>query len=648
MTIQLLNAHLYSLANETLSTILFKLTKKDLTVVSTVSKRIFNLSEYIWSFYKKREHLNFSWSSLYIPKIKKLKSIEMVSYHINNMVANLFTTFQSKEFIKLKIKSAFPQLFDKNGKLLKSAYHTLNENHTGNSILFSLLLSQNLVKKTNFHHYDLLKKAIDLEAPIAAYLAVKKFYFDEEHINCLYQLCKAAAKLGNYQGLELLLRCEKNHPEFLYRFSQYCENETYPPILYYKALLEENPFKADDLMDMAVKEYGEKIPVDYLEQAAHSKVEIERYSEAINYYEKVISFYPNLPPARTYDSLAYAQFKNGMTFEALESYKKAISIDPKSKPDIFYKIGFIYHELGNIEDSIKYYRSCIEAYGNQAPGYVYENIGLNYFEIHDYKNAILYFFKALEIYKEEAPLNVLFHLGKALIELKDYALALMAYLNAFILFEEKLPCVVFLEIGWLYIKKNHFLEAAYFYDIAIHIFKDMPADAWEKASHAHFKIHNIHKASDYCKKAIKKYGNDLSGDLLNHYSILLYELKQPIKAKKYYQKAIDAFKDNVPAFVYVNASMVEQKLGNFPKALEFCKMAIEEYKNKGKVPVECFVNIAYVYLNNNEIDKSLRYYRRALKLYGKKIPLPVMQQYVEIKQIQKALVRRNPTRQRLV
>ncbi len=102
----------------------------------------------------------------------------------------------------------------------------------------------------------------------------------------------------------------------------------------------------------------------------------------------------HINPALNYLTIGVAYKKTGQTQKALESYRRAVQLNP-SDPDGYYDIGNIYAESDNYTLAKQYYLRAIEVDPYSARAY--NNLGNIYFETGDYERALAYYDYAIAI-----------------------------------------------------------------------------------------------------------------------------------------------------------------------------------------------------------------------------------------------------------
>jgi tetratricopeptide (TPR) repeat protein len=124
-------------------------------------------------------------------------------------------------------------------------------------------------------------------------------------------------------------------------------------------------------------------------EIGHQAIDANRWSEALNAYDKAIELNPNDASAYNNRGLAYDNLdKNDL---AIANYKKAIELNPKYG-DAFNNLGKTFIKLGDYQRATLYYDRAIElnrkdadAYYNR--GYAFSKLGNSTYANEDLKVA---------------------------------------------------------------------------------------------------------------------------------------------------------------------------------------------------------------------------------------------------------------------
>jgi len=118
----------------------------------------------------------------------------------------------------------------------------------------------------------------------------------------------------------------------------------------------------------------------------------ENYQKAIELYKKATEINPK--SANAYSNLGSIHYVLKNYLKAIELYKKAIEINPKSA-NYYNNLGASYNNLGKYKEATKNYKRAIEIKPNYHEAYY--NMGINYNNLDEYQNAIEAFYKAIEL-----------------------------------------------------------------------------------------------------------------------------------------------------------------------------------------------------------------------------------------------------------
>jgi superkiller protein 3 len=294
------------------------------------------------------------------------------------------------------------------------------------------------------------------------------------------------------------------------------------------------------------------------------------YEEAIESYERAIELNPN--HANSYYNLGFDQHHgSGLYEEAIESYERAIELNP-NHANSYYALGRCHEKLGiyhlalenfetfvrpdvydrpKIPECVEYARNRIEQLEELLTYSYFYNVGIDFAGKREHEAAIECYEKAIELNPDHC--NSYYMLGLSQEELAVYHVALenfKTYLSLDAPEEPKTPeCVEYARNRIEQLEE--LLTYSYFYNIGID-----------------FAGKREHEAAIECyKKAIElnpKHANSHCNLGCVRYRIGLYE------------KAIDSFKHALELAPeheasYYNIGLCQEALGNY-------KLAIEAYE----------------------------------------------------------------------
>lgn len=304
--------------------------------------------------------------------------------------------------------------------------------------------------------------------------------------------------------------------------------------------------------------------------------------------------------------------------EAIELYKKAISM----KPDYFYYyydwIGIAYTEKKEYDNAIEAYRKIISISQMDVKSYTY--IGIIYILKKEYDKAILIFQDIINIDKDYSP--AYFGIAKVKLLQNKYDEAI-DYLKKSLEFDSN-PNVL-MSLGSIYFKQNKYIEGVIEYQKAINDYKEnrnyYGKNSSGKLTDPFFYYYNLlfntTKQEEY-ETAIKEINKAILVDSKNpiYYHTLgnIYSnLIQPdyLNADIYYQKAIDlGYKD---AVFYVDFGNSKLKQKQYDNAINYYKKALEINPNMA----DAYFGLGVSYSNINNLNESSINYEKSCDL-GKK------------------------------
>ena len=252
----------------------------------------------------------------------------------------------------------------------------------------------------------------------------------------------------------------------------------------------------------------------------------KNYEEAIKYFEKAILFASD--PAIILGNLADAYAKNQCFEEALQTYKKALTIDPNNALLCFNYAALLWQQVKDYDEAIIYYKKFITLEPENI--FAYRALRSIYgYELEDSKSAVESLEKALIYFKNDSEL--LLEIANIYeYELRDYKKAKKYYLRI-------------LEINPNQIEA---LSALGF----------LSAEIFEEYNQG---IDYYMKILELTPKAVEPYMN------LAH--LYFYNLKKYIKAQEYYEKAKKLIKNDKKSFdliseIYYNLGMIYEQIHN--------------------------------------------------------------------------------------
>ena len=140
-------------------------------------------------------------------------------------------------------------------------------------------------------------------------------------------------------------------------------------------------------------------------------------------FSAVVALYPD--NARARGNLAHAHYQQGDVEEAVEHYKRAITINPhRVRP--YYNLGLLYNAEGQYRAAIRVFNVALELNPDHAG--VHYNTGLAYQKMGRHAAAIPHYEKTLRQSPDHA--RAVFNLGRAYQHLSQYSQAIRAYQTA--------------------------------------------------------------------------------------------------------------------------------------------------------------------------------------------------------------------------
>ncbi|MFC2130104.1 tetratricopeptide repeat protein [Bacteroidota bacterium] len=356
--------------------------------------------------------------------------------------------------------------------------------------------------------------------------------------------------------------------------------------------------------------------------------------------------------------------------KSIDFGKKALTIserhnDNKLKADSYSSIGKGFEYTDQYDLAIAYYRDALKLYMSEKdPGSIaksHNNIGVVYYKTRDYDSALVYYKKALEIRKRlgnyEDIAKTLNNTGGLYIVIGKYDEALK-YTNELleinqILSNKKDIANTHDYLGFINLKLGKFDAALdnYLKELKLREElndKDEMDRFFTNIGKIYFKMKNYPKAVEYYTKALKinqinKNKIEIAKSLSNLGNVY-YESKEYKKALDFYHRSLDltdgnSHDGNIPesrkmsfkhgkAVLLNNIGLVYKNLGNYKKALNYCKRSIEIKEKIGDLNNLFYplTSIAEIYLKLGNFDESLNYLIRCLDIANEKNNLTLLKE----------------------
>lgn len=177
-----------------------------------------------------------------------------------------------------------------------------------------------------------------------------------------------------------------------------------------------------------------------------------QYKEAIEAYKKGLSLNPN--SAYYYNQLSAAHSKLNQDIEAVEAAKKALEIEPNDAYS-YARLGFHYHRLQKYDEAIKAYNQATVLSPRDAISYA--SLGRVYTRLKQYDGAIKVLQKSLEIEPQNAETHLA--LSSAYLEAGNNEETIKASKQA-ILYRSKDTAIAYNNIGYAYQRLGQYGESA--------------------------------------------------------------------------------------------------------------------------------------------------------------------------------------------
>ncbi len=330
---------------------------------------------------------------------------------------------------------------------------------------------------------------------------------------------------------------------------------------------EENKLKANDYFNKGLNETDDKIKIDLFNKSielnsnvsdvylakGNTLIDLEKYHEAIQCYNKVIQMNPNNSSEAIYNK-GEALYHLNKYQEAIKCYNKALESNPNNS-DIYNDKGNALYNLDKYIESIECYNKSIELKPNES---YYFNKGFALIKLKKFQDAIECFNKAIELNPDNS--IAYFNKGNILNDLKRYSDAIQCYDKA-IKFDKNSSSAYYFNKGNALNKLRKFQDAILCYNKAIEINPD-DSDIYLNKGEALAQLKRYQEAIESYNKTIELNPND--SDAYLNKGNALDDIKRYKEAIDCYNKVIE-LKPNDSRDAYYNRNLTLEKIKNIRK-----------------------------------------------------------------------------------
>ena len=327
---------------------------------------------------------------------------------------------------------------------------------------------------------------------------------------------------------------------------------------------EDNKLKANDYFNKGLNETDDKIKIDLFNKSielnsnvsdvylakGNTLIDLEKYHEAIQCYNKVIQMNPNNSSEAIYNK-GEALYHLNKYQEAIKCYNKALESNPNNS-DIYNDKGNALYNLDKYIESIECYNKSIELKPNES---YYFNKGFALIKLKKFQDAIECFNKAIELNPDNS--IAYFNKGNILNDLKRYSDAIQCYDKA-IKFDKNSSSAYYFNKGNALNKLRKFQDAILCYNKAIEINPD-DSDIYLNKGEALAQLKRYQEAIESYNKTIELNPND--SDAYLNKGNALDDVKRYKEAIDCYNKVIE-LKPNDSRDAYYNRNLILEKIKN--------------------------------------------------------------------------------------
>jgi tetratricopeptide (TPR) repeat protein len=342
-------------------------------------------------------------------------------------------------------------------------------------------------------------------------------------------------------------------------------------------------------------ELGEDDALIFLRQSI-SLCGINRSEEALQSYKKAIELDPE--NSDTWMSQGGASNNLGRYDEALQSYKKAIELDPK-KPDIWMSQGDTLYNLRRYDEALQSYKKTIELDPGNPGAWMSQGDTLNSLECYD--EALKSYKKTIELDPKNS--HTWMSQGMVFKNLGRYNEALRSCKKAIEL--DPGNSNTWMHQGIVFNESGRYNEALQSHKKAIEL-DPGNSNTWMHQGGVFNNLRQYDEALESCKKAIELDPKDFNAYSLMALALsLMNDFDNSVQA---IDKAINLRHEEV--IFRANRSIILARAGRFAEALSDCKLAIKQDSSD-----ECgHYALACCATHQNNIEQAISSLQKAIDI----------------------------------
>lgn len=448
------------------------------------------------------------------------------------------------------------------------------------------------------------------------------------------QRIQALSKLGLAWTYLKLKQYQKSEEIFLGLKSDSLENEN----LYFLLLGKAGLYFETNRFAQAIKVYDELLLVAVNPQImaqvylgkAESCLALKEYNESVKVLEEALDKIDQgmIPP----DSADKIHYSLGTTFLKLGDFKGAarefqkvseISKDQELRAGALTDLAGVFQEEGDYAKALEVYRNISRDYHNSFyADYVQYQLGLVLIKSGDYDQAV----SVLKDFSKQFPgskmlPDVYYALGSAYFQKQDYNLSREVFQKFAQNYKDSnLNSVAMYLLGNSLYNLGDFTEAIKVFKDIIGIYgqnSELSQKAEYQIADCYFQLGDDKEAMSRFNALRSKYPqSNLTPDVIWWLGEYYYQNDDLGLSRRYFYSLTQDFPQNalIPDAWYILGSIYKQE-GEYPQAIDYFTKVIDSTRQD--LNNKAVINLAEVYVKNNEPEKALIFYRKGLESSGK-------------------------------
>ncbi|MGB3404757.1 MAG: tetratricopeptide repeat protein [Microcoleaceae cyanobacterium] len=287
--------------------------------------------------------------------------------------------------------------------------------------------------------------------------------------------------------------------------------------------------------------------------------------------------------------------------ETVTACQKVLQLQPNNPP-VYFILGNIQSEQGNIEAAIADYKTSIALDSQQL--WVYKKLGKLLIEQNHLEEAIALFQEAAKVHPDNPDFYC--SLGKVQGKQGNIEAAIISYRQAIQLYPQYL--LAYHSLGQIFIQQGQIEEAIAIYQQALELKPNSPY-TYLLLGNAYRKQEEIESAIASYEKGLALNPNNPAGFYLNLGEAFSYK-QQFDRAMMFYEKVLELQQDDPNPIIYFRMGNVEHQQSRFDRAIADYQKAIQLQPDL----IPAHVQMGHIKKKQGEFEEAITHYQKVLEI----------------------------------